>query len=100
MIRTDDGVRWLEELATRYEQAARSIRTTLQEIRTAEVPASPSVDPALVVVNDGTPVRIRLMFRQVPRRYKSFLIDHCRESGVFAKGLGPLDDDVVSRLIA
>lgn len=51
-------------------------------------------------LKDGTPVRIRLPFRRVPRAYKGFLINHCRERGLYAKGLGLLDESVISRLIA
>lgn len=43
-------------------------------------------------LKDGTPVRVDLPFYQVPkRRMMSFILDHAKKDGVFAKGLGLFD---------
>lgn len=48
---------------------------------------------------DGTDVRVRLPWHQFSRRnLKGDLIAMCKEAGVFAKGLGLLDDEVLSQM--
>lgn len=50
-------------------------------------------------LKDGTPVYVQLPWHQFSRRgLKNDLIQMCRESGLYAKGLGLLDDSVISLL--
>lgn len=50
-------------------------------------------------LKDGTPVRVHLpQFQFSKRNLKGELIAMAREAGVFAKGLGLLDDEVISKL--
>ena len=50
-------------------------------------------------LNDGTPVRVNLPQWQFSRRYlKRDLVAMCKEAHVYAKGLGLLDDSVISLL--
>jgi hypothetical protein len=51
------------------------------------------------VLTDGTPVRVRLPWHQFSKRnLKGDLIAMCRESGVYGKRLGLLDNEVLSLL--
>ena len=51
------------------------------------------------VLKDGTKVRVNLPQHQFPRAtLKGSLIEMCKREGVFAKGLGLLDENVWSRL--
>lgn len=48
-------------------------------------------------LRDGRNVRVSLPFHQLPKRsWKRAIIEHAKREGVFAKGLGILDDDVMS----
>jgi hypothetical protein len=49
-------------------------------------------------LRDGSRVRVMLPEHQLNRQWKSHLIQLAKRDGVFAKGLGILDEDVVSRL--
>lgn len=49
-------------------------------------------------LKDGTRVRVNLPEYQINRNWKAHLIAMAKRDGVFAKGLGILDEDVVSRL--
>jgi|1185.fasta_scaffold80561_1 hypothetical protein len=48
-------------------------------------------------LKDGTPVRVQL-YGNIGRNWKGDLIKIAQAAGVFAKGLGLLDEDIVSRL--
>ena len=48
-------------------------------------------------LKDGTEVRVQV-YGHIGRNWKGDLIAIAKEEGVFAKGLGLLDEDVVSRL--
>lgn len=51
------------------------------------------------VLQDGTYVRVQLPRHQFRKsRLRGELIEMCREAGVYGKGLGILDPDVVSTL--
>jgi hypothetical protein len=48
----------------------------------------------------GVPVRVRLPWHQFSRRYlKRDLVLMCKEAHVYAKGLGLLDESVISTLL-
>lgn len=50
-------------------------------------------------LKDGTHVRVDLPVYHFPKRgLKRALVEMAKEAGVFAKGLGLLDDNVISRL--
>lgn len=49
-------------------------------------------------LKDGTRVRVDLPDHRLNRNWKAHLIALAKRDGVFAKGLGILDEDVVSRL--
>jgi hypothetical protein len=52
------------------------------------------------VLKDGTKVRVQLPRHQFSKaRWKSEIVDMCREVGVYAKGLGLFDGETVSRLV-
>lgn len=50
------------------------------------------------VLKDGTEVRVQLHAGRITRNWKLDMINLAKEYGVYAKGLGLLDEDVVSRL--
>lgn len=49
-------------------------------------------------LKNGTRVRVNLPVHQISQKWKAHLIEMAKQDGVFAKGLGILDEDVVSRL--
>jgi len=49
-------------------------------------------------LKDGTEVRVQLYAGRIGRNWKADMIALAKEAGVFARGLGLLDEDVVSRL--
>lgn len=49
-------------------------------------------------LRDGTRVRVQLPEYRLNRRWKAHLIELAKADHVFAKGLGILDEEVVSRL--
>lgn len=49
-------------------------------------------------LKDGTPVRVQVPFSNLRRNWAADIIAFARQDGVYAKGLGILDNDVVSRL--
>jgi len=50
-------------------------------------------------LKDGTPVRVQLPYHQFSRKFlKRDLVQMCKERGLYAKGLGLLDDSVISKL--
>ena len=52
------------------------------------------------VLFDGTNVRVELPFHQLSkRRLKCEIIQHAKKDGVYAKGLGILDDVNMSKLV-
>jgi hypothetical protein len=51
------------------------------------------------VLKDGTHVRVHLPEHSFPKRgLKKALVEMAKEAGVYAKGLGLLDDNIISRL--
>lgn len=49
-------------------------------------------------LKDGTEVRVNLPFHDLGRNWKSDIIRFAQQERVYAKGLGILNEDVVSRL--
>lgn len=49
-------------------------------------------------LKDGTPVRVQLPFYNLGKLWAAEIIKWARQEHVYAKGLGLLDEDVVSRL--
>lgn len=49
-------------------------------------------------LKDGTPVRVQVPFYNLNRNWAADIIAWGRKEGVYAKGLGLLDDSIVSRL--
>ena len=48
---------------------------------------------------DGRPVRVQLPFDRLPKRgFKKFIVECAKKEKIFAKGLGILDDNVISKL--
>lgn len=51
------------------------------------------------VLKDGTKVHVDLPFSQMPKRgWRKFVVEEAKRDGVYAKGIGILDRDVVSSL--
>lgn len=49
---------------------------------------------------DGRECRVRLPFHQLPKRaWKAKIVEYAKADGVFAAGLGLLDDSIVSTLV-
>ncbi len=52
------------------------------------------------ILKDGSPANVELPFWQIPRRnFKRFIIEQAKRDGVFAKGIGLLDEDTYSKLL-
>lgn len=71
-------------------------------LRLVSDPGFPFWDVSYVYgeLKDGTEVRVNLPESQFPKRgLKGAIISMARDAGVYAKGLGLLDDDVISKLL-
>ena len=90
------SVRRSETVGLGDKRLARVTRLRLIGFNSREYPRW-DVSYCYGVLKDGTEVRVQV-YGNIGRNWKGDLIAIARREGAFAKGLGLLDEDVVSRL--